>query len=731
VRRHPLAAAAALALLSQIPVAARAQDVPPGGDPQARTQGTKLERVELSSRPQSDTELRRKAPVAKQIYGREEMDKYGDTNLSDVLRRLPGVDMQGGGPRMRGLGAGYTLILINGDPAPPGFALDQLSPSQVERIEITKGPSADQSAQAVAGAINIILKDAPKVSQRDLRVGLGYAAVRPTPNFNFTYGERKGDVSVSVPVSAFEWRNESEFATQRQMSGNDGLPASSSQSGIQPQWGHGFNSAPRLNWKISDEESLAAQLFLQKGYWNTKQIFEEVDGTKNALFDSPSVNRGSWENQRLGGQWSRRFNDTQKLELKAGVSRSTGTFDNLSFISPTDQRHSVGINVDRSLTQAGKFGQLLGDSHSLSVGWDLEWRRRSENRTVTEAGKPQLPGIDGQPYSADIQRQAFYAQDEWEITPQWSAYFGLRNERIVTESQMPDGDIRNTSSVLTPLLHLNYKLDAKGRDLIRASLTRSYKAPDLNALVARPSLSGLYPDTSQVNNPLSPDRMGNPLLRPELATGLDLAFEKYFTGGGMMSVGVFYRQVNDLIRSVTSLQTVGYAPVQRWVSRPENFSKAQSSGLELEVKGRAGELMPTLFDPKLALNLRAALNIYHSNVEAVPLPNNRLDSQQPWSANLGFDYRFTSLPLTTGGSLAYIPGYTTQQTLTQQVAQSDSRSLDMFAQWSFSRQTSMRVSLNNIAPLQTWSDTSLSSGEGTQTQRKNRTMLGLALEMKL
>lgn len=50
--------------------------------------------------------------------------------------------------------------------------------------------------------------------------------------------------------------------------------------------------------------------------------------------------------------------------------------------------------------------------------------------------------------------------------------------------------------------------------------------------------------------------MGNPTLFTELATGLNIAFENYLPAGGLISVGVFYRQVNDLIRNVTSLQTV-------------------------------------------------------------------------------------------------------------------------------------------------------------------------------
>jgi outer membrane receptor for ferrienterochelin and colicins len=156
------------------------------------------------------------------VYGREELDKYGDTNVGDVLKRLPGVSMQGNAPRMRGLGAGYTLILINGDPAPPGFQFDQLNPAQVERIEVSRGGTADRSAQAVAGTINIILKDAPRVAQRDLRLGAGFNAVRPTGSATFTLGERSGGVGYSLPVSVFQWRNINEGELERRTMGSDG-----------------------------------------------------------------------------------------------------------------------------------------------------------------------------------------------------------------------------------------------------------------------------------------------------------------------------------------------------------------------------------------------------------------------------------------------------------------------------------------------------------------------------
>ncbi|MBI1770819.1 MAG: TonB-dependent receptor plug domain-containing protein, partial [Burkholderiales bacterium] len=51
------------------------------------------------------------------VYGREDIEKYGDTNLSEILKRLPGISVteskgKGAEIRMRGLGNGYTQILL-------------------------------------------------------------------------------------------------------------------------------------------------------------------------------------------------------------------------------------------------------------------------------------------------------------------------------------------------------------------------------------------------------------------------------------------------------------------------------------------------------------------------------------------------------------------------------------------------------------------------------------------
>ncbi len=727
LKQHPIAACLLTGLLT-FTSAALAQE-PPGapGDAPARAPGARQDRVEVRARPQSDTELRRRAPVAKQVYGREELDQFGDTNVADVLKRLPGVSMQGNAPRMRGLGSGYTLILINGDPAPPGFQFDQLNPAQVERIEVTRGPTADRSAQAVAGTINIILKDAPRVSQRDLRLGVGYNAVRPTGSATFSYGERAGGLALSLPVSVFEWRNINASELERQTAGRDGLPSRALQVSRQDNWGHGFNTAPRVNWKISDEESASLQSFVQRGQWHNLTRYTNQVLAGQPVLDANNSFEGTWQNLRGNLQWNKRFSEDGSVELKLGAQDSKGTFDGLTEAG----RRTVGDNHDRNLTQAGKLARFIGEEHTLTAGWDLEWRRREETRSVTDNGRPQLQDFEGQPFTAHIARQALFVQDEWEISPQWSTYLGLRSERIQTQSRGLADPVNSTSQVTTPLWHLNYKLDPKGRDMVRASLTRSYKAPDLGALMARPALSSLFTDTNQPNTEASPDRRGNPALKPELATGVDIAFESYFAGGGLFSIGGFHRSVNNLVRNVTRLETVPWATVPRYVSTPVNFSKARTMGLELELKGRANELMPAFFDAKTALNLRAALNYYRSEVLALDGPNNRLDSQQPWSGNVGLDYRFAGLPMTVGGSLAYTPGYVTRQTAVQSLDQTRSRALDFFVLWTFSRSMSLRLAANNLLPLDTQSRTDFSSGDSTRTLRHGRTFVGANLELKL
>jgi len=679
-------------------------------------QGNQLERVSVT-RQQTDTDLRRREPVAKQLYGREELDKYGDTQLSDVLKRLPGINVAGGQLRMRGLGGAYTQILVNGEPAPPGFSLDNLNPAQVERLEVTKAPTADQSAQAIAGTLNIILKDAPRVVQKDLRIGLAYANEKPVINAGFTYGDRVvGGVGFVLPISVFQWdlRNETESERVRDR-GLTGLRS----SGHDRPHGRGFNISPRLNWKLGDDETLTVQ-----GFFVNNQFRNEGASTTDVVFSNPGSvlppslldttrNRGTFSAQRVNLQYNNRFGEDRRIELRAGAGSGGADF-NFDFFgrnkdgSQAIDRFTSGENRNRNATLSGKYSQYAGEAHTITTGAELERRTRDETRRTQQIDyrKPSpkledlLTGVEGQPFDATITRSAVYVQDEWEISKQWSAYAGLRHEQIKTASEGQGSQFNSTSKVTTPLLHLNFKPDPKGRDLVRASLTRSYKAADVQQLIARPTVNTDYEvrgPNARINTELGPDRIGNPQLKPELATGLDLAFEKYLPAGGLVSVGVFHRRITNLIRTDRPrLMTVDYADTQRWVITQVNLAKATTQGLELEVKGRAGELFPSLFEPATNLNLRASLNLYRSRVADIPGPDNRLEGQQPWQLNFGADYRLKSLPVNMGFNAQIAPEFDVRQSVLQSQTTLPARSVDAFAAMQLSKQDSVRVSVNGL-----------------------------------
>ena len=687
------------------------------------TQNSQLERVSVT-RQQTDTDLRRREPVAKQLYGREELDKYGDTQLSDVLKRLPGINVSGGQLRMRGLGGAYTQILVNGEPAPPGFSLDNLNPAQVERLEVTKAPTADQSAQAIAGTLNIILKDAPRVVQKDLRVGMNYASEKPVVNAGFTYGDRiVGGVGFVLPISVYQWNfvNEQEGDRVRDK-GTTGMR----NVGRDRAFGRGFNMSPRLNWKLGDDETLTLQ-----GFFVQNRFRNEGENTTDVLFSGAGSvlpqslvdttrNRGMFSANRVNLQYNNRFGEDRRIELRAGTGSGGADFDFEFFGRNKDgtqaiDRFTSGDNSNRNTSLSGKYSQYAGDAHTITTGAELERRTRDERRSTKQieyrdrqTGEPitnpklvdLLPGLEGQPFKATITRSAVYLQDEWEINKQWSAYAGVRHEQIKMASEGDGSQFTSTSKVTTPLLHLNFKPDPKGRDLVRASLTRSYKAADMQQLIARPTINTDYEvrgPNARINTELAPDRMGNPLLKPELATGLDVAFEKYLPAGGLMSVGVFHRRITNLIRTdQPRLMTVPYANTQRYVITQINLSKATTQGLELEVKGRAGELFPNLFEPSTALNLRASLNLYRSSVGDIPGPDNRLEGQQPWQFNFGADYRLKSLPISMGFSAQIAPEFDVRQSVLQSQTSLASRSLDAFAAMQVGKQDSVRVSVNGL-----------------------------------
>lgn len=716
------AAATAPAPAASAPAAAASQGAPAARTRPARSDlaGTpaaapataaKPQQVEITGATASESnDERRRATASRITYGREELDRMGDATLGEVLKRLPGVSTggppgRGGQVRMRGMGGGYTQILIDGQRMAPGFSLDSIAPEQIEKIEIMRAPVAEYGARAIAGTINVVMRSDFKRKANEFRVGGGADGQRGQAGASWISNGNTDVVGYNLSATLFQGGQQNETDTRTlglDPAGTPTLDQRLHSEGISRRQGLFANA--RLQFRLAPDQSLDLQPFLNvvRTRSDGQATLLQPVGALVPYTAASSHTSTDWQMARLNGAWLSRAGTGGRLQLRFGGRLS-------SVDSQTERQESGGSAAasrlrsddygqrEMAIDVSGSFSQLLAERHSASAGWELQHSQRDDRRKTLVNGQPTLTEF-GENIEAKVQRIALFAQDEWEWSKQFSFYVGARWEAIETRSDSAQDQVSNRSAVLTPLAHMVWKLPDRPRDQVRLSLTRSYRSPDTNQLIARPAISTLYPDLTVANQPTSPDRGGNVSLKPELAWGLELGVEHYIDGGGILSANVYARRINDLIRTVRKLETVSYATVPRWVARPQNVGVADAAGLELEAKGRLVDLWagaPLLAQP---LSLRANLSLMWSRVDQVAGPNNRIEGQPPWTANLGADWQLKGTPLTVGASWNYTPGFALAQIDNQSYRQGVKRVIDGNLLWRFSPDASARLTLSNASP---------------------------------
>jgi len=668
-----------------------------------------LDKVEITGGRADDVEERRQSTAGKIIIGREEIERFGDSTLGDVLKRLPGVTIQGrpgrgGAIRLRGLGSGYTQILLDGERVPAGFSLDSLAPEQIERIEILRAPTAETGARAIAGTINIVTRGGYTKRINDVRIGTGIENDRLQPSVSWIRNDTFGPFIYNYSLSAFRQNRASDSTTTTVDRDLDDGTVTLDQRDVGTVREHrqGLHATGRLQWRGSEEGhnlTLIPLVVYGNGTSRRTGVLDQTVGTLAAPYDhSATDGDGSYLLTRLNAQWNRRLGQLARLESRAGIGLTRTQTHSLR-IEQTGGALSRTLEDsadarDRHLTFSEKLIAQIGDGHNVVTGAEAESDRRRETRTTLQDGAPLLVEF-GDNVAATSTRFALYAQDEWSVTPNWAAHAGLRWEGIATRGSGEAGqpDASNRSGVWSPLLHAVWKPDPTGRDQVRISLTRSYRSPTLGNLIARPGINTRYPAPGP-NTPTQPDRAGNPSLRPELATGLDVAVERYLPGSGIVSANVFQRRISNFMRNQVTLENVPWANQPRYVSRPQNIGDAVTQGIELEAKFRLSDLVAAA--PRI--DLRSNASVFRSRVKGVPGPDNRIDQQPDYTVNLGADYRVGGLPLTLGGNLNWTPGYTTRISAEQTALQGRKLIIDAYGLWVFSPQAQLRVTASNLDP---------------------------------
>ena len=109
------------------------------------------------------------------------------------------------------------------------------------------------------------------------------------------------------------------------------------------------------------------------------------------------------------------------------------------------------------------------------------------------------------------------------------------------ESLEPTGIWTNDYTDLLPSLLVRYKINDDSN--VRASITRTLARPKYSALVANKSFNLADQEAT----------IGDPSIKPTTAWNADLSADWYFKSIGMVSLGVFYKDIKNV-----NVETLGY-----------------------------------------------------------------------------------------------------------------------------------------------------------------------------
>lgn len=703
------------------------------------TIGTQNESVPTSSDTVQEVTVRaaardrREANAARQVFDRDTLTAYGDSQLSQMLARLPGVsvtgssvDPQGNGRevRLRGMGQGYTQVQINGEPVPQGFSIDSISPELIERVEIIRSATADASTQAIAGTINLVLRQQARQTPRLVKASLSRTYSDNTGSLSWQDGWQDGPNQISwtgqLQSEADRWLT----AQQQWARGSDGATLFRRNADVHDQ-DHRFRLGliPRLTRQLGQDESLQLDGLLtftrSRGQGNAQRSSLEGQAlpyTHDQL---------AWDIDNLlahaGAQWKLRPDADARLELRLGLDFNQRQSLALRHYWMADDAVLQWARVssrlqDTAIKASGKYSRSLDDTHTLGLGWDGAHTLRQENRIQREYSDFGYPTLDlNEDFSARVQRLALFAQDEWAINPAHALYMGMRWEGLSTRTWGVGLDaVQVQSSVWSPTAQWRWKLPGDRNEQLRLALARTYKAPTARELIPRRWVVNS-------NSATSPNFKGNPALVPELAWSLDLGYERYLANNGFLGANVYARQIQNVV-----LQSLFQDDSGTWFRSPYNNGQARVLGLELEAKSP----LRTFWTAAPQIELRAAGSFNRSRVDNIPGPGNVLAMQPRQSLTLGLDHRLAHSNWSWGSS--WVSESTDWVRSTPQFIQRNTgkRQWDVYALQDLGKGRSWRMSVINVLRPDLLGQ-SLYDGPGLSQSQYDRFRQGRTLRVAL
>ncbi len=556
-------ACAILAPLSATAFAQTASPAMPDGAADAKQLDTIVVQGEIAYRNRTDDV----APVLS--YDLEYFQRFEPATVGDMLKRVPGVTFVGSdimeydGALMRGMAAGYTQVLINGKKVPGAgddrsFWVDRIPAEMVDHIEILRSNSANRSGDAMAGAINIVLRDAFAFDGSYLRVGVNrWDDGEVNPTFGaVTSGEALGGRLLAGINVQDRYRAKIKRSDRFSDPSMEELVSFEDQEEVKD--GRDYSANVSYTADVGESGRISIDGFFVKTDRDVTEVSREVEYDDEDVIESnvPGLNPIDQRNWGVGAEY--------QFDMAGGTTEFDLDYARFEDDSAESEEKHEYVNGEWDASEAEASAVDAKDAetsfkiaHKRPVGaseleFGVDYRRKK--RDITYTNYEWEAEDEGDPVVYELDGTVGSLIEETRIDPyvmlsgkgevfSWEAglrYETTKSDIVYREDGEDEGSFSNDYNELLPSVHM--KWDVTEADRISLSLAKSVKRPNFNELIPA-LLDGEYGDN---------DYVGNPALEQETANGIDLGFEHRLGKQGVIGVNFFYRDVKNLIELVNT-----------------------------------------------------------------------------------------------------------------------------------------------------------------------------------
>lgn len=451
-----------------------------------RDQALKLSDVVISANRQ--VQARNDSSAANTVFTRADIDRLQPTSVTDLLSRVPGVQVAPTGGRgslpgifIRGTKAAQSLVLVDGqriaNTTTGDSGLQYLNVDQIERVEVLRGSrSVIYGSDAIGGVIQVFTRrNAEQGLQPRLKLGFG-----SNQTWERSLGLSGGDEHTRFNLGA----------SLDETAGINASHASFPSDGDHDAYRNQSISL-NLSHLFSDELEVGFNLLDNRGKSEYDNSYGRYNGaTGQSVGQKPYTD---YTVSSASGYVDAKLNETWQSRLELGHSENRDTKrDTLSDDFSVFNTYRDSVNWQNDLT--------LNEQNNLIVGGDWYEDRFHGSTTFTENSRWNR--------AAFVQHR-FHS--EW-----FSTELGLRRDQ-----NQQFGSQNSWSGTLTVPVNPD-------NDLL-LSYSEGFRAPTFNDLY--------YPDT----------QYSNPNLQPETSKSYELQWRSQLTDSTRVEASLYRTDLSDAI----------------------------------------------------------------------------------------------------------------------------------------------------------------------------------------